>query len=593
MTWATTVRLATIALALAWIVASAGAPALAAGAAAGARAPQAAPAAPTAPPRAVPSWRQASRVAVVTIHGEVDEVTRASVLRRMREAVAAGADAIVLDLDTPGGDLNATLQICLAIKDDLRVPVHAWIHPRAFSAGTILALACRGILVAPNAVFGDAAPITGIPGFGLMPLPAAERAKIEAPVLAEVVDSARRGGYDETLVRTFVTVQEEAWMLRNRRTDERIFVGRQEYRHAFGEDPPATRSAGSADRGVPPGHEGALAIRPSYDDRFRGSARPAPESSPSAEDIAAREEHVNFMQLRPPARAPLAPEDAGDWELVAQVDGADELLVVYAPEARAFGLAQDVVANDGELAAWFGASTLWRLDEHWGDGLVRFLTSWPVRLILVVVLLAGFLVEISAPGLGWFGGAAAVALVLLLGAPLLAGIQSWWPVVLVGAGIALVLVEVFVTPGFGAAGFLGGGCVLIGLIAAFVDAPLATPQGQSDLTNALAIVVAGGIVAAVVAWATVRALPRTPMANAAILHATLRDSAPGDRPTRARTVEVGAVGVAVTPLRPVGRASFEGALIQVQSVGGYVDEGREVVVVRASAYAVEVEERTA
>lgn len=546
-----------------------------------------------APPRAVPSWRQASRVAVLPIHGEVDEVTRASVLRRMGEALASGADAIVLDLDTPGGDLNATLRICLEIKDEQRVPVYAWVHPRAFSAGTILALACRGILVAPNAVLGDAAPITGIPGFGLMPLPAAERAKIEAPVLAEVVDSARRGGYDETLVRTFVTVQEEAWMLRNRQTDERIFVGRQEYHHAFGADPPTTRTSGSADRGVPPGHEGALEVRPSYDDRFRGASRAAAEGQPTSADIAAREEHVNFMQLRRPSRAPLTPEDVADWELVAQVDGADELLVVYEPEARAFGLAQDVVANDTELAAWFGATTLWRLNEHWGDALVRFLTSWPVRLILVIVLIAGFLVEISAPGLGWFGGAAAVALVLLLGAPLLAGVQSWWPVVLVVAGIALVLVEVFVTPGFGAAGLLGGGCILIGLIAAFVDAPLSTPQGQSDLTNALAIVVAGGIVAAIAAWATVRALPRMPMANAAILHATLRDSAPGDRQTVAHAVRAGDVGVVVTPLHPVGRASFGGVLIQVQSVGGYVDEGREVVVVRASAYAVEVEERTA
>ncbi len=565
-----------------------------------------------APPRAVPTWRAAGNVAVVTIEGAIDDVTAASVQRRMREAQASGANAIVLELDTPGGDLNATLELCLAIKDDTGVPVYAWVHPKAFSAGTILALACKGILVSPNAVFGDAAPIQAIPGLGLTPLPAAERAKIEAPVLAEVIDSARRRGYDETLVRTFVTTQEEAWMLRNRATNERVFVGRPEYRMVFGEEPPTMRGTGSSSASPRAEAQGEYSVRPSYDDRFRapeGAAAsgrapapapaPTPTDLPSAEDIAAREEHIEFMQIRPPSRAPLTAADAEQWEVVAQVDGAEELLVVYAPEAKAFGLVQDIVANDAELSAYFGATQLWRLSEHWGDAVVRFLTSWPVRLLLVIVLLVGFLVEVAVPGLGWFGAAAAVALVLLLGAPLLGGIQTWWPVVLVLVGLLLIVAEVFLIPGVGIAGFLGAGCMLIGLVAAFIGAPLSTSQGQSDLTNALATVVGGGIISAIAAWAIVRALPRTRLASGAVLHAASGET--GDEPgarvnagvTQAQVplVRVGQVGKVMTPLRPVGKAWFDGALIQVQSVGEYIDEGAEVVVVRASAYAVEVEER--
>ena len=58
-------------------------------------------------PGAVPAWRQASRVAVVPVQGEIDAVTRASVERRVAEAAASGADAAVLELDTPGGDLRS------------------------------------------------------------------------------------------------------------------------------------------------------------------------------------------------------------------------------------------------------------------------------------------------------------------------------------------------------------------------------------------------------------------------------------------------------------------------------------------------------
>ncbi|MBL9140819.1 MAG: NfeD family protein, partial [Phycisphaerae bacterium] len=154
----------------------------------------------------------------------------------------------------------------------------------------------------------------------------------------------------------------------------------------------------------------------------------------------------------------------------------------------------------------------------------------------------------------------------------------------------------------------GAGCILIGLVAAFIGAPLGTAQGQSDLTNALAVVVGGGIVSTIAAWAIVRALPRSRLASAAVLHATSGDTgeagAAADAgalpstgaPVRIApvpTIRAGQVGIVVTPLRPVGKALFESSLIEVQSVGDYVDEGKHVVVVRASAYAVEVEERPA
>ena len=68
---------------------------------------------PPSPPAAVPAWRQASDLAIVPVHGEFDAVLRASVQRRIAEAAAGGADAAVLVLDTPGGDMYATLELCL------------------------------------------------------------------------------------------------------------------------------------------------------------------------------------------------------------------------------------------------------------------------------------------------------------------------------------------------------------------------------------------------------------------------------------------------------------------------------------------------
>src|SRR5690606_39005948 len=80
--------------------------------------------------------------------------------RRLGEADAAGASAVILDIDTPGGRLDAAQQIVDAIKVS-EVPVFAFVNPRAFSAGAMIALATDGIYMAPGAVLGAATPVTG------------------------------------------------------------------------------------------------------------------------------------------------------------------------------------------------------------------------------------------------------------------------------------------------------------------------------------------------------------------------------------------------------------------------------------------------
>ena len=41
------------------------------------------------------------------------------------------------------------------------VPVHAWVHPRAFSAGAFIALSTKQIHIEPGGVIGAATPVSG------------------------------------------------------------------------------------------------------------------------------------------------------------------------------------------------------------------------------------------------------------------------------------------------------------------------------------------------------------------------------------------------------------------------------------------------
>ncbi len=96
----------------------------------------------------------------VPVTGVVELGLAPFIERAIREAEAEGAEAIVLDIDTPGGRVDAAERIADAIAD-ARVPVYAFVNRRAFSAGALIALATQGIYMRPGSVIGAVTPVDG------------------------------------------------------------------------------------------------------------------------------------------------------------------------------------------------------------------------------------------------------------------------------------------------------------------------------------------------------------------------------------------------------------------------------------------------
>jgi membrane-bound serine protease (ClpP class) len=80
--------------------------------------------------------------------------------RSLREAAADGAAAVILDIDTPGGRVDAAERIADAVSDS-EVPVYAYINRRAFSAGALISLAADQIYMRPGSTIGAATPVGG------------------------------------------------------------------------------------------------------------------------------------------------------------------------------------------------------------------------------------------------------------------------------------------------------------------------------------------------------------------------------------------------------------------------------------------------
>lgn len=79
-------------------------------------APQQSPSTATATPVAVPADLASQNIAIITIREPIDRYTSMSFKRRLAKAEAAGADCVVVELDTPGGELGAVLEICELIE---------------------------------------------------------------------------------------------------------------------------------------------------------------------------------------------------------------------------------------------------------------------------------------------------------------------------------------------------------------------------------------------------------------------------------------------------------------------------------------------
>jgi membrane-bound serine protease (ClpP class) len=102
-------------------------------------------------------------VVVVPTTGIVDQVMAGYLDDRIHDAAAAGATAVVIELDTPGGSLDATRDIVGTLLQ-APLPVAVWVAPsgaQAASAGTFITMAANLAYMAPGTNIGAASPVGG------------------------------------------------------------------------------------------------------------------------------------------------------------------------------------------------------------------------------------------------------------------------------------------------------------------------------------------------------------------------------------------------------------------------------------------------
>lgn len=131
----------------------------------------------------------------VPVSGVIELGLAPFVERSLAEARAANAVAVILDIDTPGGRVDAAQRIVVSLRD-AGLPTYALVNPHAFSAGAMIALATDRVYMRPGSVIGAATPITG----------EGETApeKIVSAMRAEMRGLAERRGLDPRIAEAMV-----------------------------------------------------------------------------------------------------------------------------------------------------------------------------------------------------------------------------------------------------------------------------------------------------------------------------------------------------------------------------------------------------
>lgn len=265
-----------------------------------------------------------------------------------------------------------------------------------------------------------------------------------------------------------------------------------------------------------------------------------------------------------------------------------KLITLTSKEAVHYGIADTIIGDLSKLLEAFNLSKaeVVNLDSNWAEDFIRFLNNPIITSILIMVALVGLFTEIKTPGWGLPGTAAVIALALFFGSSYILELASAIEIIMFVVGLVLLIIEIFVLPGFGIFGVMGIilmiASLFLGLIA---DFPLVD---WNMLSFAIIQLASAFVLGAIVIFILLKFLPKTQIWNNLVLQTNI-DAKSGYVSSIQAKELIGKKGKALTDLRPSGTALIDNKRIDVVTAGEYIERGNEIIVISEEGSKVVVE----
>lgn len=295
-------------------------------------------------------------------------------------------------------------------------------------------------------------------------------------------------------------------------------------------------------------------------------------------------------------------------DIVKKWKNKSAILSLAANEAINVGFASGLARDYDELYLGLGIAPSYidTADVTAAERVARFLSNPIWSVLLVLIGLVALVWELKSPGHGVGYIVFAFCLGIFFWLQVFADNAGLIEILLFGLGAAIIAVEVFILPTFGAGLFVGFGLVVLSLILAFVPEGVdiwKVFQGRASSSDVLllkeglfwatltVLILVGTVITGLVKGAKLPGLSR--LALQAEVRSTSTDydevavATAGAVPQAARGSEIdaliGQTADTETVLRPAGKVRLAGATYDAVSEGDYVDAGLKVVVLRVSA----------
>ena len=242
------------------------------------------------------------------------------------------------------------------------------------------------------------------------------------------------------------------------------------------------------------------------------------------------------------------------------------------------GLAESV---DQVITQYMGYSNydLVAYQPSFYDRVKGFLLSPMLQSLLIMLIIGGIYFEMQTPGIGFPLATSVVAAVLYFAPLYIDGLAQSMEILAFLLGLLLLLVEIFVIPGFGIAGISGIVLIVGGLTLSLLgnrDFDFQQVSAADSGRAALTVLLGLGIGFALILWLSHKIGSKGPLRRMA-LNTDLGEAI--SSPTHQELI--GKAGIAQTVLRPSGKVWIEGKVYDGISESGFVEKGEPIVVVKS------------
>ncbi len=223
------------------------------------------------------------------------------------------------------------------------------------------------------------------------------------------------------------------------------------------------------------------------------------------------------------------------------------------------------------------------------EKIIAFFLNPFISGLLILVIIGGIYFELQTPGVGFPLFAALTALVFYLVPYYLNGLAEYWEIIALFVGIVLLLVEIFVLPGFGIAGVSGIILMVTSMILIMLNNDFFNfefvPLGDI-IVAAFATVggLAGGVLLLIFGGARIsktKAFQRFALPDT-------QDKSQGYTVNVLNEKLIGKKGTAYTVLRPGGKILIEEEIYDAFTRGDYIEKGEAVEVIASEGITLKV-----